>query len=88
MNQPVSVSGVWLRREGDRVVVLFERDGKWYRAISEHMDSQFSHIIEPLGMAACPVYEVTAPRAEGGGRGMFIAGAAAGVTPNRKRLDK
>jgi len=41
-----------LRRVGDYAVVEIERDGKWYGIIKEPIDSQFSHIVEPLGIEA------------------------------------
>ena len=60
----MEITGIWLRREGDRACVLFEHDGKWYRAIREHIDGPFSHIIEELGIANCALDEVTAPDKE------------------------
>lgn len=50
--RPFSVSGIWLRRIGDEVQVLFEHDGHWYMGIQEHVEGNFSHIMEPLGMRA------------------------------------
>lgn len=37
---------VWLRREGDYVIVAVEVDGKWHDVIREWWDSSFSHIWE------------------------------------------
>ena len=50
----VLVTGVWLRREGADAVVLVELDGRWIEVIREHAahESQFSHIVEPAGIAA------------------------------------
>jgi hypothetical protein len=44
------VSGIWLRRIGDEVHVLFEHEGHWYSGITEHVEGNFSHIMEPLSM--------------------------------------
>lgn len=82
----VAVDGIWLRREGDDAVVLVERDGRWLEIIREHIDGPFSHICEPNGVRekeTSPPYGVDdePQKAIGWGRGMFIAGAAAGVTP-------
>jgi len=52
------VTAIWLRRIGDDVQVMFERDGRWHLAITEHADGSFSHIIESEGMKKAP--EVTA----------------------------
>ncbi len=49
---PFPVSGIWLRRIGDEVHVLFEHDGHWYMGINEFVEGNFSHIMEPLGMRA------------------------------------
>lgn len=49
----IPVEGVWLRRDGDHVVVLIERGDKWIECIRENIDSPFSHIIEPEGIRAC-----------------------------------
>jgi hypothetical protein len=46
----VAISGIWLRREGKEVVVLFERDGKWFEGIRESVDAPISHILEGYGM--------------------------------------
>ena len=82
---PVAVDGIWLRRAGDYAIVLVERDGIWHEIIHEHVDGPFSHICEPDGVRAKErSFAEAAPAAVGWGRGMFIAGAAAGVTPQRK----
>ena len=47
---PVTVQGVWLRREVEHAVVLVERDGRWIEIIREHIDGPFSHIVEPAGI--------------------------------------
>ncbi len=47
---PVSVSGIWLLREGDRIKVLAEFDGAWHEVMSEFEYINFSHIVEPSGM--------------------------------------
>ncbi len=85
----VAVNGIWLRREGDHAVVLVERDGAWLDIIREHIDGPFSHICEPNGVRARETGRHTVePNPVGWGRGMFIAGAAAGVTPYRRTEKK
>lgn len=53
MNGPaVPVMGIWLRREGDDVIVYVEKeDGKRYEAIREHVHGPFSHHISEHGLA-------------------------------------
>ena len=48
--KPVSITGVWLRRKGDQVVVAIEVHGYWVELVSEHYEGNFSHIVEPSGM--------------------------------------
>jgi hypothetical protein len=49
----VPVMGIWLRREGDSMVVYVEKDdGKRYEAIREHYDGPFSHHISEHGLAS------------------------------------
>jgi hypothetical protein len=55
----VNVTGIWLRREGDKACVLFEYEGKWYRCITEAVEGPFSHIVEERGMAHFRPDEVT-----------------------------
>jgi hypothetical protein len=84
---PVAVDGIWLRREGDYAVVLVQRDGQWREIIREHVDGPFSHICEPNGVRAREtstyIVEDAPQKSIGWGRGMFIAGAASGITPKR-----
>lgn len=47
---PVSVTGIWLKRIGDDVIVDAEICGQWVEVIREHHDGSFSHIVEPGGM--------------------------------------
>lgn len=42
----MQISAIWLRRIGNDVIVSFERDGVWRRAIVEAHDASFSHIVE------------------------------------------
>lgn len=42
-----------LRRSGDYAIVEVERDGQWVEVIREHVESNFSHIVEPLGIEGC-----------------------------------
>lgn len=46
----VPISGVWLRRVGDKVIVSVEIDGRWRDVIVEFYDGQFSHIVETSGI--------------------------------------
>jgi hypothetical protein len=48
--QPIPVSGVWLRKEGERVIVAVEIEGKWIDVITEREEGPFSHIVEPDGI--------------------------------------
>jgi hypothetical protein len=49
----IAVSGVWLRRIGNKVEVLIERlvngERKWFVAITEDAGTSFSHIAEARG---------------------------------------
>ncbi len=45
----IVVTGLWLRRIGDRVQMLAEVDGAWKLAAEEPFDCPFSHIAEPNG---------------------------------------
>ena len=47
------MKAIWLKREGVHAVVLIESaKGQWIELIRENIDSPFSHIIEPAGIAA------------------------------------
>lgn len=46
----VGYGPIFLRRQGDRVLVQIEFGGEWRTVISEVWDSNFSHIVEPLGI--------------------------------------
>jgi hypothetical protein len=46
----ILISGVWLRKEGERVIVAVEFGGKWIDVITEHAEGAFSHIVEPGGI--------------------------------------
>jgi hypothetical protein len=46
----ISISGIFLRREGEHAVVEVEVDGRWVEICREHMDGSFSHIVEPVGI--------------------------------------
>jgi hypothetical protein len=47
----ISIGGVWLRREGDQVIVSVEVDNQWRDVIQEHIAGNFCHIVEPAGIA-------------------------------------
>ena len=40
------ITAVWLRRIGENVEVLIERDHQWWLVIRERHDGSFSHIAE------------------------------------------
>src|ERR1700685_3514431 len=48
----VSVSGLWLRKMGDRAEMLAENPetGEWVLLVSEQIEGNFSHICEPSGI--------------------------------------
>jgi hypothetical protein len=58
----VSIMGIWLRREGDCVVVYVEKDGKRYEAIREHYDGPFSHHISEHGLAGLHKLDEVVPQ--------------------------
>jgi hypothetical protein len=43
---------IWLRREGDWVIVEVSQGEHWFEVIRELYDGNFSHIVEPLGIEA------------------------------------
>ena len=54
------IDAIHLYREGDRVHVAIEVDGRWTRVINESLDANFSHIVEASGMesaASAPAEE-------------------------------
>ena len=48
--ETVAISGLWLRRERDHVVVLVEHDRRWFEVIRGPLNAVFSHIAEPAGI--------------------------------------
>ena len=48
----IAVSGIWIRREADDVVLLAENpdNHQWVEIAREHKDGSFSHIVEPEGI--------------------------------------
>jgi len=46
----IGYGSIWLRRQGDHVLVSVEIGGKWYCVIREHCESWFSHCISPTGI--------------------------------------
>lgn len=52
VRETVEVSGIFLRRLGDYVIVEAEVEGRWVEVIREHHDGAFSHIVEPSGIRA------------------------------------
>jgi hypothetical protein len=57
-NDPVPISGAWLRGtvDGDLVTVemLVEIDGEWRLLCREVAQGPISHIVEPSGIAGAP----------------------------------
>ena len=52
---PVEVTGIWLRSIGDKLEVLAEIDGEFRLVITESMGGPMSHIAEVSGMLKAPV---------------------------------
>jgi hypothetical protein len=52
--ETIAISGVWLRRVGNRAVVAVEVNGQWRDVITEDCDAAFSHIAEISGIAKAP----------------------------------
>lgn len=48
----VWISAIRLKREGEKVLVSIEVDGRWFVIISEPHDSAFSHTVEAPEMLA------------------------------------
>lgn len=46
----ITITGIMLRRSGNKVIVETEFDGHWHPVITEYIYSNFSHIVEPSGM--------------------------------------
>jgi hypothetical protein len=55
----IKIKGIWLRRIGDRIQVLAERDDGWHLIIDELIDGQVSHIVEPSGIVSAPLDEIS-----------------------------
>lgn len=51
--EPVTISGLMLRAEGNDAIVELEIDGKWHKIVACDMRGSFSHIVEPLGIRKC-----------------------------------
>jgi len=49
----IEVSGIWLLRDGEKIIVRAEVNGSWIDVIREHRDAMFSHIVEPAGIRSC-----------------------------------
>lgn len=55
MQEPVEITGLWLRVFQGKIKVLLEIDGEWRRCLTESCDGIVSHIVEPIGIVASPV---------------------------------
>lgn len=51
--QKIGYGPILLRREGDMAIVEVEINNKWVEVIREHLDSNFSHCVHPLGILEC-----------------------------------
>jgi hypothetical protein len=63
--KPVCVTGIWLRTEGDKIIVEAEIGGEWIPIITDYLASSeavISHIVEPLGMLAAKAKYQGQPR--------------------------
>lgn len=54
MKTPVTVTAVRIFRLGDHVHLEAEVDGEWRALATEHLESNFSHIVEGAGIADAP----------------------------------
>lgn len=50
MKDSIEIQGIHLRRIGDEAQVLAEVDGEWKLVITELINGNFSHIVEPSGI--------------------------------------
>jgi hypothetical protein len=54
----IAIEGIWLMREGGesdplaKAVVYVQMQGRWYEAIRESIDSNFSHCVSSYGLAS------------------------------------
>jgi hypothetical protein len=65
-DETVTISGIWLRKIGDRVQVLAESKGKhgrhWFLVIEELESGSYSHIAEPGKILDSPVDPLEIPK--------------------------
>jgi len=47
----MNITAIYLVRSGDYALVKAEIDGRWVTVIKEHLDGNFSHIVEEGGIA-------------------------------------
>lgn len=63
--EPVPVTGVWLRTQNEHVQVLLEFDGEWHLINDEWLGDGaktiIGHITEPLGIRRSPIDPNKAP---------------------------
>lgn len=48
--QPIPITGLMLRAQGNDAIVELEIDGVWHKIVACDMRGSFSHIVEPLGI--------------------------------------
>jgi hypothetical protein len=53
--EPIAISGLMLRAQGNDAIVELEIDGTWHKIVMCDMRNSFSHIVEPLGIRTCVV---------------------------------
>jgi hypothetical protein len=54
MKEPIEIFGVWIRSIGGKVELLVETADGWKLCATETLDSNFGHIVEPLGIKSAP----------------------------------
>lgn len=59
---PIQINAIWLRRIGDETQVLVNVGGRWRLVIQEPFDSNFSHIVEPGGIAKAKLAQMDTVR--------------------------
>lgn len=48
--ETVCISGLYLRRQGGKIIVTVEIDGRWVDVITESVDGEISHNVYPSGI--------------------------------------
>lgn len=53
--QTIEISGVEIRRRGDKAELLVRYEGTWRLVASEYLDGQFGHAVSPAGIRNSPL---------------------------------